>query len=275
MLAAVSAQDGARLLVLARNHRWGEQPDRVLLSADAGASYRELTRGIKLTGAAFSPDGSAILVAGGDSLSRIEAPIDGAADVELVGMSQMLSCAQTGPQGLYACGHVNGYDPLVYGASLSTDQGESFQSLMSFTEVQERIGCANEAFSKPCEDQWIDWQLEILVGLGGAPIDSVEGWEHFKGIPEYEHPAAAHTLSTAQRTSTSTAGVADEGGGAAGAAASGGSAPTVEPERAQASEAGGCQSSSTRSIRGDAWGVLVLICVVVRRIRRTQVPIGS
>lgn len=257
VLAAVSPTDATQLLVLARNHRWGEEQDRVLFSDDAGGSYRELTRAIKLTGAAFSADGDAIIVAGGDSLSRIELPNDAAASSAPIGMSQMLSCAQAGPLGLYACGHVNIYDPLVYGASISTDDGKSFRSLMSFTEVKERIACTNQTFAKACSDQWLDWQLEILVGLGGASIDSVEGWMDFKGIPEVEHPAPAHTLSTARR-STSTV------------SADGGAPPSGESEAATKTEAAGCQASPTGSARGTVWTLLSLLLMAVRRIRRAN-----
>jgi hypothetical protein len=263
VLAAVSPTDPTHLLVLARNHRWGERPDRVLFSQDAGASYRELTRAIKLTGAAFSADGDAIIVAGGDSLSRIELPNDAAVSSEPIGMSQMLSCAQAGPAGLYACGHVNIYDPLVYGASISTDDGKSFRSLMSFTEVKERIACTNEAFAKACSDQWLDWQLEILVGLGGASIDSVDGWMDFKGIPEVEHPAHAHTLSTARRSGATSA--------AEPAAADGGAAPSGEREAAAA----GCQTSPTGTARGAVWTLLSLVVMAARSIRRARVTVTS
>jgi len=272
VLAAVSPTHPTQLLVLARNHRWGEQQDRVLFSDDAGATYRELTRAIKLTGAAFSSDGAAIIVAGSDSLSRIELTTDAAASSEPIGMSQMLSCAQPGPAGLYACGHVNGYDPLVYGASVSMDDGKSFRSLMSFTEVKERVACANEAFAKACSDQWLDWQLEILVGLGGASIDSVEGWMDFKGIPEVEHPAAAHTLSTARRSATSDA--ADAGSEPA-AAADGGASLSGEREVAAKTDAAGCQSSASGSASGAAWGLLSLLAMASRRIRRARVTVTS
>lgn len=263
VLAAVSPVDPKQLVVLARNHRWGEREDRVLYSSDAGASYRELTRAIKLTGAAFSADGLAVIVAGGDSLSRVEVPADAEATSELIGMSQMLSCAQRGPSGLYACGHVNIYDPLVYGASISTDDGKSFQSLMSFTEVKERVACANEAIEKACGDQWIDWQLEILVALGGAPIDSVAGWMDFKGIPEVEHPAAAHTLSTAKRSTTAMD---------APAADSGDAGAQETPAKA---DSGGCQSSPTSAAGGATWGVILLFWFAIRRIRRARVTVAS
>ncbi|HTU63124.1 MAG TPA: hypothetical protein VMF89_31910, partial [Polyangiales bacterium] len=270
VLAAVSPTDPTHLVVLARNHRWGEEEDRVLFSDDAGASYRELARAIKLTGVAFSTAGDAIVVAGGDNLSRIALQADAAASSELIGMSQMLSCAQAGPAGLYACGHVNLYDPLIYGASISTDEGKSFRSLMSFTEVKERIACTNEAFAKACDDQWLDWQLEILVGLGGASIDSVDGWMSFKGIPEVEHSAPAHTLSTARRSSTSRA--ADAG---ARAAAKGGEPPNGERESTANEDAGGCQGSPTGSDGGVAGALLSVLVIALRRIRRARVTVAS
>jgi photosystem II stability/assembly factor-like uncharacterized protein len=274
VLAALSPVDPDALVVLARNYRWGEAPDRVLFSADAGATYTELSQGLKLIAAAFSPDGRAIMVAGAEHLTRIELAADSGAPASsmLVGMSQMLSCAQLGPAGLYACGHVNIYDPVRYGASISRDEGVTWESLMSFTEVKQRVACTDETNAQRCNDQWIDWQLEILVGLGGAPIDSVEGWMEFRGIEEVPHPAPAHTLSTARRTS------------AAGAAADGdaGAASSSKPEPAAASpnttmrtEPSGCQSSPTHAATGYAWGVLALLSMVVRRRLRARGPVSS
>jgi hypothetical protein len=263
VLAAVSPSDPDSLLVLARNHRWGEVPDRALYSADAGETYRELARGVKLTGATFSADGAAIVLAGGESLVRIQ--LD-AATPELIGMSQMLTCAQPGPGGLYACGHVNRYDPIQYGAAISTDDGVTFSSLMSFTEVMEQVECADQAVAKQCSDQWIDWQLEILVGLGGAAIDSVEGWMDFRGIEEVEHPAPAHTLSTAKRSmSAATSGNAPAADGSSEIDAVGENS-AEKPAEANT----GCQGVALGARRDAAWSSVAALLLGVYRLCRRR-----
>jgi hypothetical protein len=261
VLAALSPVDPDTLVVLARNHRWGEAPDRALLSTDAGATYREIARGVKLTGAAFGATGKTLMLAGAESLSRIEVGDESTA-AEPIGMSQMLSCAQAGPAGLYACGHVNIYDPTVYGASVSTDDGETWQSLMSFTEVKEKVGCTNEAVAKQCKDQWIDWQLEILVGLGGAPIDSVEGWRDFKGIEEVEHPAPAHTLASARRST------AMPPSGAAGSSVDTAAESSKDDTEPHADS--GCQNARGDASQGYLWGFFALLWFGMQRVWRTR-----
>lgn len=269
VLAALSPADPDTLVVLARNHRRGEAPDRALYSSDAGASYRQIATGVKLTGAAFGATGKTVMVAGAESLMRIALSAE-AAKAELIGESQMLSCAQSGPSGLYACGHVNIYDPVVYGASRSTDDGASWQSLMSFTEVNEKVGCTNQAVTKQCNDQWIDWQLEILVGLGGAPIDSVDGWRDFKGIEEVEHPAPGHTLATARRTTVD--GSEDAAESSKGDAAADSSMGETKPRAEAKSNAAqsGCQSAAGDASHGFVWGVLALLWLGAQRLRRTR-----
>jgi hypothetical protein len=268
--------DPDSVVVLARNHRWGEAPDRALYSADAGATYREIASGVKLTGATFGATGKTIMLAGAESLTRIELNAEAAASAELIGMSQMLSCAQAGPAGLYACGHVNSYDPVIYGTSISTDDGATWQSQMSFTEVKERVACTSEAAAKQCKDQWIDWQLEILVGLGGADIDSVDGWRDFKGIEEVEQPAPAHTLSSAHRTpEAGAAGSSDKAAAGAADSSMEGTKPQAEPNNNQ-SEPSGCQSGPGRGSRGYVWGVFALLWFGVQRKRsRRALPLRA
>lgn len=268
VLAAVSPVDPDTVLVLARNHRWGEAPDRALLSSDAGATYREVARAVKLTGAAFGATGKTLMLASAENLTRIEVGDESAA-AELIGMSQMLSCAQSGPAGLYACGHVNIYDPTVYGASISTDDGETWKSLMSFTEVKEKVNCSNDAVAKQCKDQWIDWQLEILVGLGGAPIDSVDGWRDFRGIEEVPHPAPAHTLASARR---STGMPASAAAGSSGDAAADSSTSDTKPHGSSENDAdhGGCQNAHGAASQGYLWGVLALLWLRMQRLWRTR-----
>jgi hypothetical protein len=250
VLAAVSPTDPDALVVLANNHRWGEAPDRALYSTDAGSTFRELARGIKLTAAAFDITGEHVILAGGDSLSRVYLGADSEEAPQKIGESQLLSCAQSGPDALYACGHVGKFDPVNAGAFVSGDDGVSWRSLMAFTEVKQAVQCTDQAAAKQCKDQWIDWQLEILVGLGGAPIDSVEGWQDgsFKGIEETPAPAPAHTLATAKRTE---AAAAPSGGDAA--------VSSMDPTR-DVTNAGGCQTALTMRTQPDVWGFFTVLC---------------
>jgi hypothetical protein len=196
VLAAVSALHADTLLVLAHNRRRGEAPDRALMSRDAGTSFTELARGLMLTSASFTADGKA-LIAGSDGFYASDAALQNAS---AAGQAQQLSCVQLQGPNLYACGHANGFDPKKAGVFMSTDNAESWQSAISFTEVRAAFSCKDT--STVCQQIWTDWQLEVLVGLGGAPLDSVAGWQSFKGIDSSAPSLQAHTLSSATLTDT-------------------------------------------------------------------------
>jgi hypothetical protein len=102
---------------------------------------------------------------------------------------------------------VNGFDPLTAGVFVSEDDdAAAWSSVMTFTEVKQRVVCDTEIAAQRCKDQWIDWQLEIQVGVAGAPIDSVDGWRDFKGLTQAPPAERSHTLSTARRTRSSASG---------------------------------------------------------------------
>jgi hypothetical protein len=53
------------------------------------------------------------------------------------------------------------------------DDGATFDKLMAFTDVQRTVTCGEDSDTpRLCKNLWIDWQVEVLVGVGGAPLDS-------------------------------------------------------------------------------------------------------
>jgi Sortilin, neurotensin receptor 3, len=172
-LLAASPLDPNILLVLALNASRGQNPDRVLVSRDGGANFSELLSGLTVLDAGFNVEGTRAWAAGNDALYESDAALSGAAPV---GPAQFVSCVGSHAGELYACGNHSGFDPTGEGVGLSLDDGVTFQPMMAFTQVKQTVACqATSNTAQVCADLWTDWQLEILVGVGGAPIESVLG----------------------------------------------------------------------------------------------------
>lgn len=172
-LVAVSPRDPDLLLVLAIAAERESQPDRVLVSRDGGSTFSELWSSLGLRDAGFGADGTTAWIAGDLGLWRSNEDL---LAVNPVGMAQLVTCAGAHGDMLYVCGHHSGFDPLHAGVGVSTDNGQTFQRYMAFTEIMNQVACepnANTALA--CQSDWTDWRLEILVGLAGAPIESVLG----------------------------------------------------------------------------------------------------
>jgi hypothetical protein len=176
-LLAVSPVDPETLLVLAANKDRGLGEDRVLISRDGGTSFKPLVHAVYLHSASFTPDGKTAFVAGDAALYRSDMALNEAAPF---GAAQLMSYVTVDGQAVYACGNPSGFDPVNAGVGVSMDQATTFTKLMAFTEVKQTVMCpATSETARVCQDLWTDWQLEILVGVGGAPMDSVAGWMTF------------------------------------------------------------------------------------------------
>jgi hypothetical protein len=242
-LVAVSPRDPELLLVLATTAEGESQPDRILVSRDGGQSFSDLWSATGLRDAGFGPDGASVWIAGDEWLWRSD---DAMSQLTPVGEAQLVTCVGAHAGSLYVCGHHSGFDPLNAGVGVSADGGQTFQRFMSFTEVTKPVTCEpSSETARACEADWNHWQREILVGLGGAPIEPVQG----------------------------DAGVADASSRDAGAAP----ASSVDsglsggaPMRSRASAGSGCTLSHT----GAAGSALFLVCglapvvALARRRRR-------
>jgi photosystem II stability/assembly factor-like uncharacterized protein len=265
ILAAVSPKDPNALIVLTHNHDLGTGLDRALYTTDAGKSYRELLRAVKLVNATFSEDGTSALIAGSEGLYRTDATLTNA---ERTGDSQLMSCVQTRAGALYACGHPNGFDAVNAGVFVSMDDAKTWQSALAFTAVGDMVQCPDGSVSAStaafCADVLTDWRLEEQVGLGGAPIDSVPGWMDFKGIDGGLPPERMHTLATAKRSSatmtaassTSPAAIMDS------------STPVhTSTDQPPAANSGGCNSVSLPQVTS-VWWMFAFIWLARRRAKQ-------
>ena len=172
-LVAVSPRDPERLLVLVSAAARESQVDRVLVSRDGGETFSDLFASLGLRDAGFGADGASAWIAGDEALWQSDASLS---EPTPVGTAQLVTCVGVHAGSLYACGHHSGFDPPGAGLGVSTNGGQTFQRYMAFTDVMKRVSCEPSSdAARMCQADWSDWQLEILVALGGAPIDSVLG----------------------------------------------------------------------------------------------------
>jgi photosystem II stability/assembly factor-like uncharacterized protein len=194
-LLAISPHDPDTVLVLAISADREQEPDRVLVSRDGGFTFRTLLQGSHLLNAGFSVDGTTAFVTGNEGFYRADAELT---EVTPVGDAQFVSCVSPHEGALYVCGHHSGFDPAQAGVGVSTDAGASFEPMMRFTEVAQTVACAPDSnTARVCEASWLDWQVEVLVGVGGAPLESVPGWRTFD-MAEPEPMSGRPSLSTAE-----------------------------------------------------------------------------
>jgi hypothetical protein len=172
-LVAVSPRDPDLLLVLALAADRQTQPDRILVSRDGGVTFNQLWSSVGLRDAAFGADRASVWIAGDDGLWRSNEDLS---EVAAVGEAQLMTCVGAHAGMLYVCGHHSGFDPVNAGVGTSTDSGQTFQRYMAFTDVMKQVTCEPDSDTAlACQEPWTHWQLETLVGLGGAPIESVLG----------------------------------------------------------------------------------------------------
>ena len=258
VLHAVSPINPDVLLAIARNQQTGQLPDRWLASSDGGVSWRALAKGVNLLDAGFAADGSVAYAAGDEALYRSDAALMTAAPL---GAAQLMSCVTARPGTLYACGNPSGFDPVNAGVGVSSDGGENFSRLMAFTEVKQTVSCpAGSPTTTTCQDLWTDWQLEILVGVGGAPIDSVMGWQSFQGLDASVPDPTRPTLTTAHASAPA----ADGGRAAAEPSQPSAGAPAAVSGKASS----GCGVARARG--GYAWLIVPGALWLERRRRRQR-----
>lgn len=192
VLLAISPVDPKVLLLLATSRKRGEEPDRVVISRDEGATFQTLLRAVNLLSGAFSANGDTVFIVGHDALYRSNAALT---EAEPSGEAQFVSYVAPHEGRLFVCGNPSGFDPINAGVGVSADGGATFTKLMAFTDVTQTVACAADSnTARACTALWTDWQVEVLVGVGGAPLESVPDWQSLD-LAEPEPVTGRPTLS--------------------------------------------------------------------------------
>ncbi len=139
-------------------------PGRLLRTTDGGSTWNEIFSGPGfLRGLAVSPDGTQVVVGSEDGVWR--APTD-TATFEQVSSTSVL-CLTWHSDGLYACGHRFFNDGFA--AARSTDAGETFTSLVSFSCIRGVLDCdASSSVGGECPSEWPTLSTQLDTDACGA-----------------------------------------------------------------------------------------------------------
>ena len=141
-------------------------PERLLVSHDAGEHFSEALRARVITAVTWSGDGKRSWVAADEGLFRSD---DDGRSFERVGGAEYVSCVVERDAELLACGFYRGVSAGHPGIGVSHDGGETFEHWMQLNEVMQPLECpADSATAGACAPLWTDWQREILGTLDGT-----------------------------------------------------------------------------------------------------------
>jgi hypothetical protein len=165
---AVDASDPARLFVRTES-RDGIAPERLLLSEDAGETFRRV---LTTEGPITLTFGDAGQVWAGSATGLYRSRDRGASfePLENAGLTRV-SCLAVHGGRLYACA----LRSLEFGVLVSGDAGATFQWFLRFPAVTARATCPTTSDEgSRCEVAFEDWTLEQLVPSAG-PAPAVAG----------------------------------------------------------------------------------------------------
>ncbi len=162
-IAAIDPQNADRVYVRSS----GVSSSRLLVSDDAGKTFREAYSGGKMLGFALSPDGAKVFLGG---------PLDGlqVATRDALVFTQrslvQIECLMTSGATLYACS--NEASGFIVGAS--TDDGATFAAKLRLSTVHGPLTCATGTSAATCTDDWPALRDQLGV-VDDAGIGSSDG----------------------------------------------------------------------------------------------------
>jgi hypothetical protein len=160
-IAAVDPKRADRIYL--RTSAPPEGPTRLLVSDDAGKTYRTLL-GAKgpLLGFALSPDGASVS-AGGPDDGLYAGPADGGALPHVVGPPPRIQCLGRSGGVLWACSS----EASGFIAGTSRDGGASFEARLHLRDITGPLACAEgSSVAKECALDWAKLRGEL--GLGAS-----------------------------------------------------------------------------------------------------------
>ena len=148
-----------------------ELPERLIVSNDGGATFATVLTLHGFKGFAISPDGNTLWAGGTEGLWR---STDRGEHFDKVMNSPVtrVGCLAFHANQLFACG-VTGDE---FNVSVSSDQGESFRKVVSFSEVGQILTCSGDSqVASLCEAPMAHWRSEVATFTAGAGTVSAGG----------------------------------------------------------------------------------------------------
>jgi photosystem II stability/assembly factor-like uncharacterized protein len=158
-IAAVDPKRADRIYI--RTSAAPESPTRLVMSDDAGKTYRTLlaAKG-PLLGFALSPDGASVS-AGGPDDGLYAGPADAPALVQVSGPKLRIQCLGQRGDVLWACSSEAG----GFVAGTSPNGGTSFDARLHLRDITGPIACAEgSSVAKECGVDWLKLKGELGVG---------------------------------------------------------------------------------------------------------------
>ena len=142
----------------------GSMSSRLLVSDDAGITFRAVYTGAPMLGFALSPDGSKVFLGGGDGLFV-------ANKTDLVFKKQssiVVQCLATSGNTLYACSSES--SGFILGAS--EDDGVTFVAKLHLSTVRGPLACPSGTAANACVVDWPALRDSLGAGVADAGTDA-------------------------------------------------------------------------------------------------------
>jgi len=165
-LLAVSPSDPQFLVAKAEAGMPMDDPERLLVSHDAGKTFESTISLHVINAVAFSADGAALSVGSDDGLFVSS---DAGETFSQVGDAAYIDSLYMDGDELMVGGFFHGVEAGVHGVGISSDGGATMTPWMLLDQVVHPLACDSTAMAAiSCKDLWPDWEREILSTSGGS-----------------------------------------------------------------------------------------------------------
>jgi hypothetical protein len=172
-LLAVSPSDPKLIVAKAEAGMPMVDPERLLVSHDAGKTFESPISLHVINAVAFSADGATVSVGSDDGLFVSS---DAGRTFSQVGDAAYIDSLYLNGDELMVGGFFHGVEAGVHGVGISSDGGATMTPWMLLNQVVHPLACDSTAMAAvTCKDLWPDWEREILgtsEGSSGADAGS-------------------------------------------------------------------------------------------------------